>query len=319
MGARKHWTLAQFTTHYGIEVLEGREIPVNPGILTRPIITKMQNKLRSLICEYAPKRPYPGGRLSQPDMWDVRYRPLSGADGFAFEIRAVKDSALEHPSMFGRRIHNRDIGRTNAMHLQHYAWWVEYGHKVRYSARRITRNGRTFKTRLPFIKDRGRIWRVNVENTFSRVKATGRLKRDLKRPVFNKLSNGMEQRVMVKVPNLVNRGKSVNGRPTYIHRFKLMWLEPGRYTKKVAGKFFVKRAIERFSEMLDMNNEFLGHVPPEKLPIELKSSWTRIWKQRCPVVHTRTDDHYQHMGEYINTLSMPPMGCVVIVDGKVKS
>lgn len=304
------YTFTTFNSDNGFKVFESEKVPTKPPVLTRPELERLRKKLISDICANAPRRT---GALAHPSMWRVDVTK-HGESAISFNVKAVKDSPLEHSSMFK----SKDTNRTNPKALHHYAWAVEFGHKVTAGHKRyVIRRGRKYQVKLPFVKIGGELRRVNIENQWQRQKSTGRLLRVLTRPSWEDPET-FENRELIKVRRTVKQlPRDKWGHRRYANNIHLLWLWPGTKTKKVPPRFFVKRALETLNKHIKAMIMSADMFPGESIGGVPKTTMGLYMKQR-PVSFVTDDRSYALNGIYNNTAKLVSFQSIIIVDGRVQ-
>lgn len=303
-------TLAKFNTRNGFKVYESEKVQTKPPVLTRPELERLKKKLISDICANAPRDK---GGLSHPSMWRVDVT-RHGDAAISFNVKAVKDSPLEHSSMFK----SRDTNRTNPKALHHYAWAVEFGHKVTAGRKRyVTRRGRKLQVKLPFVVKGGKLRRVNIENQWKRQPSTGRLLRVMTYPRWDKSGN-FERRELIEVPrNVTKAGYDKWGHMRYKNKTHLLWLWPGTKTQKLPAVHYVKRALDSLSTHIKAMIMGADMFPGQSIGGVPKTTMGLYRKQR-PVTLITDDRSYETMGIYNHTAKLVSFQSIIIVDGRVK-
>ena len=296
-------TIAQFATDGGYNLMKERSIPTRPVVLSQKELAKIQKKIIAKICQYAPKRPRPGGALSHPSMWSVRPRVLQGGEkpAFGFEVFAIREEPLESQSMF--RSHDTTRSVKNARY--HYAWWVEFGHNVKRP-----------KVRLPFIEQSGRIWKVQVGGFTVRRGHVGRKSyREAKRPVWTDYGDFRpEKREMASVIPQFRRGKFANGRQYWVRTNQIKWLIPGSRVSHVPGVFFVKKALDEMSDEI-WQTIYNAYFDTAKLA-GMHPSTIEMYKRQKPIAIVN-EDHYKNEAYLKTRITAPGMYSIVIKRGGV--
>lgn len=291
-------TFAKFVTDGNYKVFKaGQSIPSRPPVLSESVLKKIRSDIIARICQNAPKRPHPGGQLSQPSMWSVNARVLKGGDrpAFAFEVKAAHEQPLETMNF----IKSGDpLSREG--YRYHYPWWVEFGHKVKRP-----------KVRLPFMVQSGRIWRVQVDGWKQRKGKVGRLSyQAAKRPVWVDYGNfSPEKREMASIMPIYRKGKFANGRQYWIRTNKLRWLIPGVRTNYVRGVYFVKKALE--STRTEMEEAVQHALLSGKEFAGLKTSQLMMYRRWKPTA-VITEDHYEHDATLVTKMVVPSLYSFVI-------
>ena len=303
-------TLSKFNTRNGFKVYESEKIQTKPPVLTRPELERLRKKLISDICANAPRDK---GGLSHPSMWRVDVTK-HGESAISFNVKAVKDSPLEHSSMFK----SRDTNRTNPKALHHYAWAVEFGHKVTAGRKRyVTRRGRKLQVKLPFVVKGGKLRRVNIENQWRRQPSTGRLLRVLTYPRWDKSGN-FERRELIEVPrNVTKAGYDKWGNMRYKNKTHLLWLWPGTKTQELPPVHYVKRALDSLSTHIKAMIMGADMFPGQSIGGVPKTTMGLYRRQR-PVTLITDDRSYETMGIYNHTAKLVSFQSIIIVDGRAK-
>ena len=303
-------TLTKFNTRNGFKVFESGKVPTKPPVLTRPELERLKKKLISDICANAPRNT---GALSHPSMWRVDVTK-HGESAISFNVKAVKDAPLEHSSMFK----SRDTNRTNPKALHHYAWAVEFGHKVTAGQKRyVTRRGRKLQVKLPFVVKGGKLRRVNIENQWERQRSTGRLLRVMTYPTWDRSGN-FERRELIKVPrNVTKAGRDKWGNMRYRNLTRLLWLWPGTKTPRLPAVHYVKRALDSLSTHIKAMIMGADMFPGQSIGGVPKTTMGLYRRQR-PVTLITDDRSYETMGIYNHTAKLVSFQSIIIVDGRAK-
>ena len=291
---------------YHIMKTQNRKSP--PVVLSANEIERLRQKLIAKICANAPKRPRPGGALSHPTMWQVKGRNLKGksASAYQFEVTAVRESPLEEGSIFQRG----DRGRSTPGNRQHYAWWVEFGHKVHSPKGRRRIRGRSYPIKLPFVLQGGKLWRVNVEG-YTRSKS-GQRYRVLMRPIWDDWGEFTKRSMVPVNPQYRNTGK-VNGRQYRRRTNGVLWFKPGTRTDYVPGEYFVKKALNSMSQ--EMFETLFAAATNSDLVKGMHPSVKKMWAKRKPVGIV-TEDHYDTQAQLTKKAVVEGMYSLVIKEGK---
>ena len=302
-------TLFNFAKNGQYTIVKERSIPARPIVLSKNELTRIQNDLIQKICRYAPKRPHPGGALSHPSMWAVRPRSLKNpnSQAFGFEVFAVKEEPLEKHSMF----RHRDTSRSMKNARYHYAWWVEFGHKVFRPDFVRDEDGRFRPCKLPFIKQGGKLWRVNVEGWARTKGASRKWYRVMERPIWDDYGT-FSKRSMVKVIPQIRRAKAAHGRQYYVNKTKLLWLRPGTKTQYVPGVFFVKKALDEVSNEL-FETVWNAYFDTAKLS-GMSASTIAMYKRQKPIAIVN-EDNYENEAYLKTRITAPGMYSIVIKRG----
>lgn len=304
-------TIAKFVTDGEYKILKTTNRKSPPVVLSASELDRIKRDLVAKICQYAPKRPSPGGQLSHPSMWGVKERNLKGksAAAYQFEVTALKESPLEERSIFK----HADNGRSTKNNRQHYAWWVEFGHRVVCPDNHRSYGGKIRKTKLPFMVENGKLWRVNVEGWGRTTEFGGsRSYRVLARPVWDDFGEFTRRKLVPVKPKWENT-TVVNGRQYRRQTNRVLWLKPGTKTSYKQPVYFVKHALEEISEeifQLVWNATF----DPKQIP-NMHPSVVKMWAKRKPV-GIITEDHYDTEALLKTHKIVEGMYSLVIREGK---